>query len=579
VSAGLGDARAATGAETAVPDLRHVYLDKALSQIPRLLSLQDRNPFSATYGSFDRRYWLEKASDFPDAMAQFGVQALAIVYAHDLPGNAYYRQPKLRDWTIAGLEYWARIQHADGSFDEFYPYERGWAGPTAFTLYAALEASRLLGEAIPPDVGQRLRWAIRRAAYFVAAGEAEQDRLANHHAIACLAVRRAYELLGEPGLEAGFERLWRGFLEYHRDEGWSVEYDGADPGYLSGTVSFLARIYQTHPTPELLDVLRGAVEFASYFAYPNGHYGGSMGSRQTLHFYPHGVEALADRIPLAGALAQRLLEGLAAGALVPPEIMPDRYLPWRIAEYLQAYLDARPRPAMLPPLPYQRPPFRRWFPEAGVYVRRDPGTYLVANLAKGGVVKLFDTEHGRLLYNDCGLLGRLEDGRLVSSQWIDPRYRVAVSDDELTVEGQLQRMSSTRGFTPLKLALFRGVLATLGRSATASHLIKGGIRKALMLGTRPVPIRFRRRIRPERGALVVVDDIRRAGKARLAGLLVGDEFAVRYVPQSRYFQPQELASRGYHLTPEQLARLNAGGRLSVTRRVEIPSGRLEVRVE
>ena len=57
-------------------DLRSLYLDQALSQMPRLLSLQDRNPYSPTYGSFHRLNWLDKSIDFPDGMAQtyFGVR-------------------------------------------------------------------------------------------------------------------------------------------------------------------------------------------------------------------------------------------------------------------------------------------------------------------------------------------------------------------------------------------------------------------------------------------------------------------------------------------------------------------------
>jgi hypothetical protein len=562
-----------------VDDLRQVYLQKALSQVPRLLSLQDRNPLSPTYGSFSRTYWLDKAIDFPDAMAQFAVQCLAMLYAHELPGNVYFGQPKVRDWAVAGLDYWARIQHADGSFDEFYPYERGWVGPTALTLYAALESYRVLKEAMPPATAERVLQAIRRAAYFVAAGEAEQDHLANHHAMACLAVRGAYDCLGEQYLRIGFERLWRGFLQYHNpQEGWSTEYDGADPGYLSGTISFLAKIYRTHPEAEILDVLRPAVEFASYFAYPNGHFGGSVGSRQTLHFYPHGFEVLSQEIPLAGALAQRMLQGLATGALVPPEIMPDRYLAWRVAEFLQAYIDARSRASDLPSLPYERPPFRRWLSGAGIYVWRSADLYLVANLAKGGVVKLFETRDGRLLYNDCGLLGRLTDGRMVSSQWIDPKYGISVSDGLLIVEGCLQQMASSHNFTPLKMALFRAALAAVGRSPSASHLIKGGIRKVLMQGNRRVAIRFRRSIHLESGHVSVVDEVRRSGAARVTELMFGDEFAVRYVPQSRYFQPQELNVRGYSLNAGQLARLNNRGHITVARRIDPRSGRVDVEV-
>jgi hypothetical protein len=553
-------------------DLRHVYLERALSQIPRLLSLQDRNPFSPTYGSFHRPYWLDKTSDFPDALGQFGVQSLAIVYAHDMPGNIYYRQPKIRDWTIAGLEYWARVQHADGSFDEFYPYERGWAGPTAFTCFAAIEAVRCLGEEIPDDARERILSAIRKAAHFIAAGESEEDHLANHHAIACMAVWKAHELLGDPALLAGYGRLWRGFLRYQQPEGWSIEYDGVDPGYLSATVSFLAKVYQTHSSLEMLDVLKSAVEMTSYFVYPNGYYGGSMGSRQTLHFYPHGFELLAQEIPLAGSIAQKMLEGLDRGGLVPPEIMPDRYLPYRVAEYLQAYLDASPRSEDLPKLPYERAPFTEWFPGARVYARRGERSYLLVNLAKGGVIKLFDSQTGRLVFNDCGFLGKLQNGALVSSQWVDPRYQVSVSDEIVQVHGSLQKMPSTKTFTPLKMAMFRGILTAVGWNGPASHMLKGGIRKLLMLGTRPIPVRFRRQIRMDGDNLLVTDRLERTGSVLFESLMVGDEFAVRYVPQSRYFQAQELDVNGLSLNHGQIDQLNDTGVLTVVRSVSVDEG-------
>ena len=120
------------------------YLEHALGQIPRILTCMDRNPLSTTFGCCDRSYWLEKTRDFPDAVRQFGVQALAIVYAHELPGNPYYQNENILYWIEAGLCYWAKIQHSDGSFDEFYPNERGWVGPTAFTTFSSVEAFKLV---------------------------------------------------------------------------------------------------------------------------------------------------------------------------------------------------------------------------------------------------------------------------------------------------------------------------------------------------------------------------------------------------------------------------------------------------
>ena len=523
----------------------------------RLLGNLDRDPYSPTYGSFHREYWLDKTSDFPDAVRQFAVQALALVYCHEFPGNPYKGQPKVREWAIAGLDFWAGIQHRDGSFDEFYPYERGWVGPTGFTTFACAEAFRLLQAEVPVPVAERVASALRRAALFVARGQSEKDDLANHHAMACLAVWKTYELLGDSELRSGFERLWQGFLAYHNaEEGWSREYDGADPGYLSAVISFLSKIYQTNPDPEILKVLVQSVEFCSYFVYPDGSYAGSIGSRNTLHFYPHGFEILSPKIPLAAAVAQRMLDSLDKGNLVPPNIMSDRYVVYRVPEFLEAYRDHQPRPEPLPLLPYERECFRKYFSGAGMYAAVEGKYYTVANLAKGGVVKVFDRRAGSVVVNDSGLIGRLADGRTVTSQWIDGAHEYAVGDGGWEVEGHLNAVPTHKLFTPLKGLLFRIGLLAMGWSPRLSHLLKGYIRKALILGQRSVPIRFHRRFSIAGDAVNLTNEVQLEGRVRLERLSIGDEFSVRYVPQSRYFQSHEIAGIGRELSQDELETLN-----------------------
>lgn len=558
-------------------DLRDVYAKKALQQLPRILSNQDRTPFSPTYGCFHRDYWLDKTSDFPDAVRQFAVHALALVYKHDMPGNIYYGNKKVRDWTIAGLSFWADIQHADGSFDEFYPYERGWVGPTAFTTYTTVEALNLLGDEVPPAVRQKVTDAVRKAAHFIAAGESEEDHLANHHAMACLAVWKAYELLGDEALKTGFEKVWNDFLGYHTDEGWSVEYDGIDPGYLSATVSFLAKIYQTNPDPRLLEVMKASVEKCSYFAYPNKFYAGSMGSRNTLHFYCHGFEVMANELPLAGAVAEHLLKGLAEGKLVPPEIISDRYLVYRVPEFLLAYLDYAKdkKPAELP---FERDPFTTFFPGARVYAKNTPDYYALVNLAKGGVVKVFDKgEGGALSFNDCGFIGKTADGKTFTSQWIDPSFEVRQDERNVQVSGRAQWVPSHKVFNLTKNLAFRGVLLVTGWSPRLSHLLKGQIRKTLMLGQRPAPLSFERRITFEEGEVRLTDTLQLLEQIQIASLSYGDEFFVRYVPQSRYFQSQELDISGVTLSGEQLAELNKTQKFVLERKLSVGDGKVAVK--
>lgn len=522
---------------------RQTYANLAVDQIPRLLGNQDRNSLSPTFGCFHRDYWLYKTSDFPDAVRQFAMHAIALVYTYPFEGNIYHGHPKVLDWAAAGLDFWARIQHREGSFDEFYPYERGWVGPTGFTTYSAVETLLLLEPHLDPEVSHRARDAIHRAAHFIAAGEAEEDHLANHHAMACLAVWKSYELLGDPALRKGFDVLWEGFLRYHHaEEGWSREYDGIDPGYLSATASFLAKVNRTRNDPEMTEVISRSMEVCSYFAYPNGYFGGTLGSRNTLHFYPHGFELLAPTMPIAAAVAEWMLTSLEEGKLVPPGIMSDRYVAYRVPEYLLAFLDAQERSAELAPLPWQREPFTEYRPDAGIHVVNRPSYYSISNLAKGGVIKIFDKESFSLLLNDGGILGKLGAEKVVSSQWIDSEYRREARDDRWKVAGQLHVVPSKKTFTPWKMVLFRAFLVAFGWVPSIAHWLKGRIRRLLIIGADRVPSEFHRECEFREEEVIIRDSLSYGTGVDLHSLRLGDEFAVRHVPQSQFFQAQELHS-------------------------------------
>lgn len=284
-----------------------------------------------------------------------------------------------------------------------------------------------------------------------------------------------------------------------------------------------------------------------------------------MHFYPHGFEVLARESPVAAAVAEHNLKALSQGKLVPPEIMADRYLFYRVPELLLAYLDYTDRPDSLPPLPCQMPPTSRYFPAARIYTATTDAQYMVANLAKGGVVKVFDKESGNLALNDGGILARLESGQVATSQWIDPSYQIQAKDLNWEVSGHLNAVPSNKLFSPMKTIIFRSALLALGWNPRLSHFMKGSIRKSLMLGQRPVPVAFTRRFWLEDDRAVLEDELHLEGSIGVAALSVGDEFFVRYVPQSRYFQAQELDMQGYQITPEQTASLNRDRRLVVRR--------------
>jgi hypothetical protein len=528
--------------------LRDIYAKKAISQIPRLLSAQDRNRFSPTFGCMNREFWLCRATDFPSSIAQFGVHALALVYAHNMPGNIYYQHPKVLEWTLAGMEYWTKIQHNDGSFDEFYPNERGWAGPTGFLLYVMCDSYRRLQDVVPEEIKNRLFKSMHKAARFLASTD-ESGVLANHHAMAILPLVEANSFLDDSEINFAIKQKLDEFFTYCDDEGWCLEYDGVDPGYLSATVSFISKTRLLYQDERFLPFLKKWVEFSSYFVYPNGHYAGTAGSRQTLHFYPHGYELLSEEIPLAGYVADKMLEGLRDGALVPPEIQGERYYVYRIPELLLSYIDYGERPISPPPLPYEREPFRKYFPSARVLVEKKENSYTIINAAKGCVVKHFDLPSGEIRINNCGIIGQLSNGKIFTSQWIDAKHEIKESKSSITVLGNCHKIP-TKVFNPWKFIIFRLVMLTFGWHERLAYHLKGLIRNILMTGSKPSPVRFFNK------GVEISTRIWLKESARITGLQIGDEFPARYVPQSRYFQPQELQVQGRMLTTEELEELN-----------------------
>jgi len=545
--------------------MRIYYAKRAIGQIPRILGNQDRNPLSPSYGCFERLYWLDKTSDFPTALAQYAVHSLALVYKYKFEDNPYYQKSKIKDWCIAGMKYWTKLQHRDGSFDEFYPFERGWAGPTGFLLYAMIESFELLKDEFPGEFKKNFLIAVEKAAEYLIKYN-EINVLSNHHAMAALAVIKTYYLTKDKKYLEGFNKKLEEYKKHHTNEGWSYEYGGADPGYLSATVSFLAKIYQIHPSEEIFELIKSAVDFTSYFVYPNGFFAGTIGSRQTLHFYSHGYEVVAEKIPLAASIAEKMLMALGEGKVVPGEIMADRYLCYRVNEHLLSYLDYKPRSENLPKLPYERENFHKYFKKAKIFVFKEDNYYSLVNNAKGGVIKAFNLNNNNLACNDCGIMAELENGNRITSNWIENDFKISVGDFQLSIEGSLNKIPY-KYFSPLKLILFRVILLAIGWNTFISIRLKGLVRKMIVVGKRNVPVKYKRFIKFNKNYIEIIDRIEICRNVKIKRMLLGDEFSVRFVPQSLYFQLQELDVTGKFLNKNDLKKLNTEKKIMVDRKI------------
>ncbi|MBL8826130.1 MAG: hypothetical protein JNM18_04040 [Planctomycetaceae bacterium] len=540
------------------PQLRDHYLTTALADIPRLIGSLDRNPFRATHGSFDRQFWHYRTAAFPSEMYQEAVLPLALIYTHELPGNRWHRAPRLREWIVAGLQFSARAAHADGSCDDYYPYERA-LGAAVFSLNAAAEACRLLAindRAIVESLRKRAAWIIEHG---------ESGTLANHHALAALALERVARLTGDEQFRVASRRKLGQVLGWQSDEGWFNEYGGADPGYQTVTIDCLAKLRALTGDTLLDEPLQRAVTFARRFLHPDGSYGGEYGSRGTYHFYPHGCELLAHRSAAAADLADGFLASLAAGRQA--YFADDRMYVHRLGNLLEAYLDWSPdRPEIAAGDEGVEPTY---LPHAQLLVDRTAQRHTVVSAARGGVVKHFVGD--RLLTTDTGLVLETTDGRAAVSQLHDLTRDVQrLSADPatgtraaITVTGPLNFVKFETA-TPLKQAVLHLGMITVGR--WCRDLVRRVLQRRVITGRRRTPVTLSRTVELLDGtpSLRITDRITLdEPHIMVRRMSISSDLEAAYVAASGVYQDSVLQS--WTSLDEHVATLNRDRHVTVVR--------------
>lgn len=508
-----------------------IHLNVVLSKIPRLLSLLDRNPLSKTYGCFDRQYWLYNTSDFACARSQEAVLTLALLYKIKHNDNIYYHNKNVLNWINAGLKFWTKIQENNGSFNEWYPKENSFVA-TAFSLYATSETvlqlkdENLKKEEISSNLKKAGDWILKK----------NEKVVQNQEAGAAIALYNIYLLTDEIKYREASEDKITFIINNQTEEGWFYEYGGADIGYLSLCIDYLAKYYQKTGNEELLTVLKKTIAFISYFIHPNYTSGGEYGSRNTEYLIPSGFEILSKKNFMANVISNHIKESLKNKSSVFPFSIDDRYLSYILYTYLQAYLDSNSYEPSAQPKYEQT--FSKHFPDAGIWIHSDKNIYLIANYKKGGSFKLF-FKGGKTAVYDSGIIFKTIDGKKLTSGWLANKNKINISKSEnnLEVGGTFSEVTENI-LTPPKNVLLRTFGLTLGRSEKIGLMVKERLRNRLITGAKLSHIKFFRIISVNGKTITIIDKISDVDK--IDELIVGSKASYIYVPSSRYFQTSEL---------------------------------------
>lgn len=491
-------------------------------------SLCDRDAQSSEYGCFDRYFWHYRTErEFPSATYQYLILALTCLYLD--PNSPWYHRRELKDWIVAGCQFWSKIQRRDGSFDEWLPYEQSHVA-TAFTTAYITEALLLFSEASEAiDPGPSFWAALDRAGRFLCR---HHDLVVlNHMAGAVSALGNLFILTKDQRFRKGCDDALELMKSKQTTEGWFPEYSGADPGYTSVSIDFLAKYWHRSQDERAMALILPALDFLSHFQYPDGSVGGICGSRNTRYLLPHGL-VLLNEYPAARQALALWERGQKAGVGVTLNSLDDRYRGFFLSNRLQALLDLQKINDFEKPSRGLDQTVDRYFPQAGL-LRAARGEFtLVCGLKKLAVFDLFQGD--TLCYTDAGYGLIFEDGECATTQWPDPEAQTRWDPEtgHIRTEGLLA-LQKGPDFFHRALLPHRLISHVLGRLGRNSGAINNRIKAQFVKPARKAPATFKRRIIFEAQSVEIQDSI--AWQKPVAKVIHNQGPGKMHVPSSNFY--------------------------------------------
>lgn len=217
---------------------KRIYLKWINEGLNRLELLQNLEENSAFYGSFFTSF-IQGNVRYNNARWQEAVLSFAYAYK-------YLHKYKSKNRIIAGIDYWCKIQHNDGSFEEYTKGERSFAA-TAFSLYAIAEAADIIGleDRWSPYLKKAAAWLLKN----------DELIFINQEAAAALALLKMYKFYNFRPYLKGAEKKLANVLGRQTASGDFSEKLGADKGYSSLTADILSRYYSLKKDRRILGAI------------------------------------------------------------------------------------------------------------------------------------------------------------------------------------------------------------------------------------------------------------------------------------------------------------------------------------
>ena len=464
------------------------WLEQIYQTLPRLMSLFDTDPFSPTKGQGDRYRWAWKLIDFGNGTFQGAAHGLSRLLDSGLLPS-WLSEDEIIEYIDLIFHGTKNLIRPDNSLEEAFPNEGSFC-VTALVAFDLLSSVELLDSHLTPATKDSYLKIIKPLICFLDKNNETHAFISNHLATAAAAMFKWGMLTNEKYKKA--QTLLNLILDRQSDEGWYLEYEGADPGYMSLCIYYLADIHRMTRQKRLAKSLDKAADFLTYAAHPDGSFGGEYGSRNTRFYYPAGVAYLASVSSSASDLHKFMCKsatemrcaGLAS--MDEPNLIPmfNAYA-WAAAvdNKQKADRQAEKIPAMTDKS------FVKYFKEAGLIFVNRPQYYLAINTHKGGTGAAYYKDKGKK--DIPGALVSDKKGKLYTTQLLDDSNDVDIKNDSLKIVSKFRRVHHNLP-SPFQFVVLRLLCLSLMRSPFFSKWIKKALVWLLITRKQDLPVQNKR---------------------------------------------------------------------------------------
>lgn len=442
-------------------DLENPYLIVLERNLPRVLSLVSRDSLGSSLGIADRRYWAWKTVDFPNASIQSLAGGFARLSLRQNLDTAFSGE----DFTSLSLDLIlaiGKMTSRSGGLAEAFPGEDSFC-VTGQVLSEGLDALTVLEDTLSTEQQQKCLDVLSPLASFLLRNDETHGVISNHLATSALALARWAGRTGDNRSLARAEAFLGQIEKHASDEGWFLEYSGADPGYQTWAVASLAQICDE--VPHLVDskLLSRGLSFLAAFALSNGSFANGAGARLTSFMMTVGPELMAGSNLEAAFLASFARSNILDRRFVSLDAVDEP----NIAPFFNDIVRSAQLFDRTPIIESTfRQPEEIDFPSAGLYLRHKDSRSIIVSATRGGWVCL--SEEGRRddvrpepSFKD--LSGRIFVARAATS--------VDVTNEKVSMVNPIRRFR-THSQSPQKQFVLRVFMLSVGRSRTLRELLK-----------------------------------------------------------------------------------------------------------